>query len=78
MAKRKEIKVKIDCGHLSPEEAEEELFKALDFQRSGDIHGDEFLDSVMEETAQKMISLHEKVWSETLKEIEDILDEEYE
>ncbi len=75
---KKEIKVKIDCGDYTPEQAEEELFKALDFQRSGDVHGDEFVDEVMEETAQKMIKLHEQIWAETLKEIEDLLDEEYE
>lgn len=72
------MKIKIDCEGLTPEQAEEELFKALEFQRSGDIHGDEFLDSVMEETAQKMIAMHEKVWEDTLREIEEILDEEYE
>ena len=73
------MKIKIDLRKgQTPQEAEEELFKALEYQRSGDIHGDEFLDPVMEEAAQKMIKMHEKVWEESLAEILALLDEEYE
>ena len=77
MNKKINVNIQLKKGQ-SPEEAEEMLYKALAFQRSGDIHGDEFLDPVMQEASQKMIKMHEKVWADSLKEILELLDEEYE
>lgn len=77
MTKKVNIDIKLQKGQ-TPEEAEELLYKALAFQRSGDIHGDEFLDPVMQDASQKMIKMHEKVWTDSLNEILALLDEEYE
>lgn len=73
------MKVKIVLAkNQSIEDAEEELLKALNFKRSGEIHGDEFSDEVMEEAAQEMIKAHEDILKQTLDEINQVLDEEYE
>jgi len=71
------IKIGLRKGQ-TPEEAEEELFKALSEQRSGNSHSEEFDDPIMEAIAQKIIEKHSQIWEASLEEINQLLDEEYE
>jgi len=58
-------------------EAEETLFKALNMQRTGDVHKGDFVDPAMTDVALRMKGAHEIMYKEMLEEIEAVLDEEY-
>ena len=58
------------------EEAEEKLFKALNAQRSGEIHTEDFHDPAMRSVVQKMINLHSQMINKAIKDIEKELDGE--
>ena len=71
-------KVKI---YLAPGEtlrdAEDSLLKALNHHNSGDAHVETFQDPAMDSVADRMVSIHSKIYHEMMQEIFAELDKEY-
>lgn len=62
----------------TPEQAEELLFKALESQRNGEIHGgEEFSDPAMSHLLDRMELMHKEMYEEALREIIQVLEEEH-
>lgn len=59
-------------------DADHALQKALELHTSGEIHqGELFDDSAMVHTAQRMEEIHSRIYAEMIREINELLDEEY-
>ena len=70
------VKILLEDGETT-DQAEEKLYKALNSHRTGDIHTEDFEDSAMKHLADKMIEMHEQIYSELLQEVFEELDKEY-
>ena len=69
------MKIKIEGG--TREEADIALYKAVTFHATGDAHKEEFQDPAMADIANGVIDKHEKMFAELIREISDLLDQEY-
>lgn len=69
-------KLELESGQ-TPEQGEEELYKALNSQRTGDIHREEFQDPAMNDVAGRMKKEYRTMWEAMWKELEAELDREY-
>ena len=58
-------------------DADEALYKAVTHHSSGDAHTESFQDPAMEDFANNMICDHEKMVKDMMREISDLLDQEY-
>jgi hypothetical protein len=70
------VKIKLKKGE-SIQEAEETLYKALNAQRTGDMHKEDFSDPAMADIVVRMQEEHDKLFKKILREIEEELDKEY-
>lgn len=70
------IKIFLDNSETMSE-AEDLLYKALEIQRTGDSHVEEFLDPAMTDIHDKLMLAHEFRMVEMLEEIFQVLDEEF-
>lgn len=71
-------RVKIIPGNNETiEQAEENLYKALNAQRTGELHTEKFLDPAMVDLVERMQTAHENMYAEMMQEIMDELDKEY-
>ena len=61
----------------TPEQAEDLLFKAIESQRNGELHQDEFSDPAMKNALDRMEKIYKDNYAELLQEIMQALDEEY-
>ncbi len=59
------------------EEAKDALFKALNTQRNGDSHTENFSDPAMRNTISRMQEAYRKIYNEMVQEIFEELDREY-
>ena len=69
------VKVLLE-GNETPEEGDEELYKALQGQRDGSTHSEDFSDPAMRDTTARIIQIHNNTFERMLSEILEILDEE--
>jgi len=74
-----EVKINLEEGQ-TPEQAEEQLYKALRAQRIGDAHGssDAFLDPAMEHVSDNMKEAYADHFGRMMSEIYIELDQEHE
>lgn len=71
------VKIFLEDGETL-RDAEDSLVKAISHHSSGDVHSNQtFQDPAMEAIADKMISIHSKIYQEMLQEIFEVLDQEY-
>lgn len=70
------VKIELKKGE-TPEQAEDLLLKAIESQRNGDVHGEEFSDPAMSNLVDLMLKLHEKEYALMLQEINEALEQEY-
>ena len=71
------IKIILKNGETR-EEVEEQLLKALNLHKSGDIHDSEkFEDPAMDDLENKIAKLHELMFQEMLNEVVAEIDREY-
>lgn len=70
------VKIFLDKDE-TPEQAEDLLFKAMEAQRNGEIHQDEFSDPAMRDLLDRMQKLYKDNYEEVIQEIMKALDEEY-
>lgn len=71
-------RVKIILGKdETMQEAEESLFKALNSHRNGEVHKEDFSDPAMRDVVARMQSAHDEIYAELMREIEEVLDQEY-
>jgi hypothetical protein len=70
------VKIFLDKDE-TPEQAEDLLFKAMESQRNGDIHQDEFSDPAMRDLLDRMQKIYKDSYDELLQEIMEALDKEY-
>lgn len=71
------VKILLEPGE-SELDAAHAIQKALDFQSSGSAHDTEvFDDPAMVHMAQRMEEIHAKIYTEMVREITAVLDEEY-
>jgi hypothetical protein len=70
------VKIIVEDGETMFE-AEEMLFKALNASRTGEAHTENFDDPAMRSVLETMETMHKKQYEQMMREIEDILDEEY-
>ncbi len=70
------IKILLDKNE-TPEEAEEILYKALNAQRNGDIHTEDFSDPAMVDVVSVMEKFHKDIYVDMMREIQEVLDREY-
>lgn len=70
------VKIEVDKGQTK-EEAEEVLYKALDSQRTGAIHNQEFQDPVMNELFHKLKDVYGSIHDDMLQAIFEELDKEH-
>ena len=70
------IKILLDKNE-TPEEAEEILYKALNAQRNGDIHTEDFSDPAMVDVVSVMEKFHKYIYVDMMREIQEVLDREY-
>ena len=59
------------------EEAKESLFKALDSQRNGDLHSENYQDPAMRDVLARMQAEHQKIYTELMEEVFAELSKEY-
>jgi hypothetical protein len=73
-----DVKVKIELlKGMTPEQAEDLLFKAFQAQRTGETHGEEYNDPAMKDTLNRMIEIFKKEQDAMIQEISEALDAEY-
>lgn len=73
------MKVKIELSqNETKEEAEELLYKALDSQRTGAQHGEEFQDPVMNELYHNSLDVYGEIYDSMLEQIFAEIDKEFE
>lgn len=72
-------KVKIFVGkNETVEDVEDSLVKAFNFHASGDVHdADSFEDPAMNDLALKLQNMHQAMYEEAIKEICEVLDQDY-
>ena len=70
------IKIKLDKGQ-SPEDADNELFKAMSLHANGDAHEDEFDDPVMQEYIDDLKRKFSMMLEQAMDEIHTKLDLEH-
>jgi hypothetical protein len=70
------IKVELKKGETI-RSVEELMFKALEAQRTGDVHTEKFEDPAMDDLVMKMAEAHKDMYQELLEEIFRELDAEY-
>ncbi len=70
------VKIELDEGQ-TPDSAEEELYKALNSHRSGDMHSDKFTDPAMEHVSDYMKAVYREHYTLMMNEIMDELDNDY-
>lgn len=64
-------------GGETIDEAEEKLYKAMRSHRTGDSHSEDFSDPAMRDLLIKMENEHEEMYADMMREIFEVLDEEY-
>jgi len=69
------VKILLEPGE-SQEQAQDALVKALTAHENGDVHGDTFMDPVMEAAADGMKKKYQEMNREMMAEIEEVLDRE--
>jgi phosphopantetheinyl transferase (holo-ACP synthase) len=67
------VRIELEKGETR-EDAKEALLKALNSQRNGSAHGDQFPDPAMEYMANKLKKRYNEIWTEMLQEINEELD----
>lgn len=70
------VKIIVEKGE-TPDEAEEKLYKAMNSHRTGDLHTEDFSDPAMKDLVQQMQKKHEDLYIDMMRDIMDLLDEEY-
>lgn len=71
------VKIILEDGE-SELDAANSLQKALEFHSSGAAHDDEsFDDPAMVDMARKMEEIHSRIYTDMIREINELLDEEY-
>lgn len=71
------IKIFVEDGE-TVESVENDLFKAISHHISGDAHnGESFEDPAMASVAEKMISAHDQMYKDMIKEINEELEKEH-
>ena len=70
------IKIKLD-KYQTPEDADNELFKAMTIHANGDAHEDEFDDPVMEEYVTDLRTKFSRMLEQAMHEIHEKLDLEH-
>lgn len=71
------VKIFLEPGETL-REAEDSIFKAMEHHNTGDVHSsDTFQDPAMDSVADRMVSVHSKIYQEMLQEIFEALDQEY-
>lgn len=70
------VKIELEKG-MTPDEAEELVFKAFQSQRTGDIHQEKFMDPAMTDLVDQMERAHKEQYQKMVEEIGEALDEEY-
>jgi hypothetical protein len=72
-----EVKIKVERPKgISREEAEDILYKALSIPREGNAHKEEFQDPAMQDLANIMKKLHEKIAEDIFQQISKEIDQE--
>lgn len=70
------VKIELEKG-MTPDQAEEMLFKAFEAQRNGDMHTEEFSDPAMQDVLARMEKLHKDSYDLMIQEIIAALEGEY-
>lgn len=71
------VKILLENGE-TPLDADHALQKALELHTTGEIHDAQaFDDPAMVHVVQRMDDIHTKIYAEMIREITDVLDEEY-
>lgn len=71
------IKVILEPGETQLD-VDNAMEKALAFHTNGDVHSEQsFDDPAMDHVAQRMRDAHSRMYAEMIREISDVLDEEY-
>jgi len=71
------VKVFLESGETQLD-ADYALQKALELHSSGEVHDEQiFDDPAMLHVAERMESIHNKIYADMIREINDVLDEEY-
>ena len=60
----------------TPEEAEEQLYKSLHAQRTGELHKEDFHQPAARAVVSKLSRQHAKMLKSMMKDIEEVLDRE--